>query len=197
MQIPREPRQGGMLDWAWGAQVVRYLRSIAPQSSPSVRVSRTSGGTTFEALDAGGRGGTGDCPFAITLTEAGSAYTATFRAGTINSLLPSNYLTGVAVPATGTKYLVLTCTASNGEITAATFSADATAPAAIVPFAGQPPTSFKILIGVVIDGALVQVWGCGNIQALGVESFRVQKGAPVAGQVPYDVYYTWSLSLLG
>jgi hypothetical protein len=137
------------------------------------------------------------CPFNITIGDDGAGgLVATFRAGTINGLLPSNYLTGVTVPASGTKYLVLTCTANNGEITAASFSADAAAPGAIVPYAGQPPVSFKILIGLSINGTPIKIWGCGNIQASGTESFRLQKVTPVAGQVPYDIYYTWTLGVL-
>jgi hypothetical protein len=149
-------------------------------------------GPMFPSPETGSGSGSGACPFDITI--AGT--TATFRPGTINSLLPSNYLTGVTISNPGTSYLVLNCTASNGEITSAAFSADASAPAAIVPYAGQPPIGFKILIGVAIDGVAVKVWGCGNIAAAGAESFRLQKASPVAGQLPYDVYYTWNLSLL-
>lgn len=136
-------------------------------------------------------GGGGPCPFDITV----AAGTATFRAGTINQLLPSNYLTGIAIPGVGTRYIVLNCTASNGEITSAAFAADSSPPPAITPYAGQPPVSFKVLIGVTINGAAVKVWGCGNITARPEEAFRLQKVTPVAGQVPYDVYYTWDIRL--
>jgi hypothetical protein len=49
MQLPREPRSGDRLDWAWGQQVVRYLRSITPTGGPGVRRRQWAGGTTFEA----------------------------------------------------------------------------------------------------------------------------------------------------
>lgn len=136
------------------------------------------------------------CPFTMSITASGVTRTITFRAGTINSLLPSNYLTGVTVPQAGTRYIVLDVTVTSGAITAAAFAADTTAPDAIAPFAGEPPTSFKVLIGVCINAKLFRVWGCGNIQAVPVEAFRLQKATPVAGQVPYDVYYTWQLSML-
>lgn len=141
-----------------------------------------------------GTGGTAQrCPFDITITGT----TVTFEPGTINSLLPSNYATGVTIPALGTRYLVLDCTASNGEITTAAFAADSSVPPAIAPFMGEPPTSFKILIGVVVDSVATKVWGCGNIQAEGAEVFRLQKVTPAAGELPYDVYYTWNLQLIG
>lgn len=131
------------------------------------------------------------CPFDITI----AAGTATFRAGTINQLLPSNYLTGIAIPGSGVRYIVLDCTASNGQITSAVFAADSSPPPGLQPYAGEPPVAFKVLIGVTINGVGVKVWGCGNITATPVEAFRLQKVTPVAGQVPYDVYYLWDIRL--
>lgn len=127
------------------------------------------------------------CPFDITV-EGG---VATFVPGTINNLLPSNYVEGVAVGMTGTYYLVLSCSASSGAITNAQFAADMGSPPAFTPTAGTPPSSFKILVGVVVDGVPFKILGCGNIQMMIVEAFRIQKAVPVAGQVPYDIYYTW------
>lgn len=134
-------------------------------------------------------------PFAMSITPSGATRTITFRAGTINAMLPSNYLTGVTVPQSGTRYIVLDVTVSSGVVTAAALAADSSAPPAITPMAGEPPTSFKILIGLCIDAVLFQIW-LGNIQALPVPAFSLQKVTPVAGQVPYDVYYTWELGVL-
>lgn len=172
--------------------------ALRPGHSPDILPHVSARGTTFRLVRKPGVGGTsGACPFDITITEtAGPVYTATFRAGTVNQLLPSNYLTGVTVPATGTRYLVLNCTVSSGAITAASFTADSSVPPAIAPYAGEPPTSFKVLIGVVTDTVATKVWSCGNISAIPVEAFRLQKSVPVAGQVPYDVYYTWEIGVL-
>lgn len=135
-------------------------------------------------------GRTRDYPFDITIDGT----TATFRAGTINGYLPTNYLSGVTVPASGTRYLVLNLTASNGQITAATFSVDVAQPGAIVPTVGLPPTSFKLLIGLSIDAVPVKIWGNGNILATPTESFRADRVSITAGQLPYDIYYTWVFS---
>lgn len=169
-------------------------------------VQQRSGGTVLAKRPTGllpasrsrGSGSARQCPFDISVNyDAGlGLYFATFRPGTINQLLPSNYLTGVAVPATGTRYIVLSCTASNGKITSAAFAAESTVPDAIEPYAGQPPVAFKILIGIVIDTVATKVLSCGNIQASGVESFRLQKSGPAAGELPYDVYYTWALAII-
>ena len=166
----------------WGAQqATGQAREFYPPAPPM-----------FPPNPGGAGGSITRYPFDITI--AGT--TATFRAGTINGFLPSNYSTGVTVLSSGTRYLVLNLTASNGQITAASFSADASQPAALTPYLGQPPISFKVLIGLSIDAVAFKIWGNGNIQADGIESFKLQKGSPVAGQLPYDIYYSWSLALV-
>lgn len=176
--------------------ILGAIRGIARgeniRSGRGILLRQTGDGVVLTST-ANGRGASGGpSPFDITINGT----TATFRAGTINGLLPSNYLTGVSVTLTGTRYLVLNCTANNGEITAASFAEEASAPAAIAPYQGQPPVAFKILIGVLVDGVPTKIWGDGNIQALGSESFRLSRVAPTAGELPYDVFYTWALSLL-
>ncbi len=174
----------------------RAVMALKPCDSADIKAKCTERGTTYRIarkLAAGSE----SCPFDISIdSDEDGILTATFRAGTINQLLPDNYLEGIEVPDDATKYLVLSCTATNGEITAATFSAEDDPPDALAPMAGEPPTAFDLLIGVSVDGSPVKVWGCGNIQALPVEAFRLQKAVPVAGQVPYDVYYTWEFSLI-
>lgn len=137
-------------------------------------------------------------PFDITIEydDGSDTYFATLRPGTINNLLVNNYLDGVSVPASGTVYLVVNVTASSGEITSATLSAEMTQPSAITPYAGQPPIAFGLLIGVVTDAVATKVWSDGNVSAVPQEAFRLQKASPVAGQLPYDCYYTWKLSLV-
>jgi hypothetical protein len=178
----------------------RAIKAVQPCDSADIKSTCTERGTTWRLAKKIFAGGSSpeECPFDITITEtAGPVFTASFRPGTINQLLPSNYLTGVTVPETGTRYLVLSCTTSNGQITAAAFAADTTAPDSIVPVAGTPPLGFKVLIGVVIDHVATKVWGCGNIQVIPLEAFRLDKVSPLVGQLPYDVYYTWEFSLLG
>jgi hypothetical protein len=131
-------------------------------------------------------------PFDITVT-ANKAY---FRAGTINGFLPTNYSTGTGVNSSGTEYLVLNCTSSNGKITAASFGAQALQPGAITPTKGLPPTSFALLIGVLVNGQPTKIWGDGNINASVVESFRADRDPITPGQLPYDIYYTWQFTLV-
>jgi len=192
---PGEPLARAMSSVRLNA-IMGAVRALAKGANirpgPGILLREVGDGVVISST-ARGRGGasSGPAPFDISL----SGTTATFRAGTINGFLPSNYLSGVTVPLTGTRYLCLSCTASNGQITAASFVADSSAPAAITPYQGQPPVSFKILIGVLIDGSPIKVWGDGNIQADAAEAFKLQVGSPAAGAMPYVIYYTWSLRL--
>lgn len=174
------------------------ILALRPMPSGDITARITQNGTMLDLRSPSqpGDGSAAAYPFDITISGTAGSYVASFRAGVINQLLPDNYLTGVAIPDTGTKYLVLNLTASNGQITTATFTAEDDPPDALAPFAGQPPTAFAILIGVVIDTIAIKVWGNGNIQAAGTESFRLQKVTPVAGQLPYDVYYTWTFAVV-
>lgn len=131
-------------------------------------------------------------PFDITVT-GNKAY---FRAGTINGFLPSNYLSGTGVNNSGTEYLVLNCTSSNGRITAASFGTQALQPGAIEPIKGLPPTSFSLLIGVLVNGQPTKIWGNGNINATVIESFRADRAIITPGQLPYEIYYTWQFTVV-
>jgi hypothetical protein len=203
MQLPRDPGDNQPWSPRWGRELLRYIRSITPQSSNTCRVHRSTGGVTYQPTaksakpSRGGGAATERYPFDITLTDAGGGNsTATIWPGTINQLLPSNYLTGVTVSNTGTHFLVLDCTASDGEITAAPLAIESAAPPAITPTQGTPPVAFQVLVGIIIDGVAYKVWGNGSVTASAAESYRVDKGSPVPGSLPYDVFYTWEFSLV-
>ena len=167
------------------ASMIRGMKGVN-----GVTISQSNSNIVIDGNGAGGASPTPQTPASTTITGT----TATFAPFTINGLLASNYLTGVTVPSSGTKYLTLNCTANNGQITAATIAAEAAPPAAVTPYAGQPPVAFGVLIAISIDAVATQVWTGGNIIASSREAFRISAASPVAGQLPYSVYYTWEIS---
>jgi len=88
MQLPREPRAGDPLDGAWGAQVVRFLRSITPRSGPGVLVRQGAGGSVFEAAP-GGKAQTVLHPFHVSNASGGGDAKVRVRFGQVNSLTPT------------------------------------------------------------------------------------------------------------
>lgn len=92
MQLPREPRIGEKLDAAWGAQVIRYLRSITPTGGPGVRARQWAGGTTLEAAEQrGGATAAAEHPFLVadvsTTDPAAAKVSVVF--GQVNSITPT------------------------------------------------------------------------------------------------------------
>jgi hypothetical protein len=133
-------------------------------------------------------------PFDVTFDTAGDPRDTFVRPGTINGVLPTNYSDIFSLAASGVYFLVLTVTASDGEIASAVLSFEVSPPAGIPTIQGQPPTTFEYLLGVVIDLVWYRTIGPGSLAAAGLEVFRVSKTAPAPGTLPYDIYYTWSIT---
>ncbi len=134
-------------------------------------------------------------PFDLTFTPGGSPgdLTPSMRPGTINSVIPSNYLSIPDIADTGTFYFVLSVTTLNGQIATASVALNGSPPAGIPVTAGTPPTSFDYLIGVVQDGVWFRSAAAGSFIATPVDAFHAAIVSPAPGTLPYDIYYTWSV----
>lgn len=134
-------------------------------------------------------------PFDLTLTDAGATYTGNFRPGTVNGLIPSNYLSLTGIAKTGTVYIKIAVTLTNAAVQTATFSATGTAPAAMPTSMGVPPTSVEILTHVVVNGTVFRVLGPGNPWLTPTSIFETDKSGTISpGEKPTDVWYTYNLS---
>jgi hypothetical protein len=144
----------------------------------------------------GGGGGITLYPFDVEFGAGsdGSHSAGTVRPGTLNGLLPSNFTISDDLSNTGTYYLVLSATATDGEITGCTLAFSGSAPGALPVLQGQPPTTFDYLLGVIVDAQWFRTIGLGSLTANGVEVYRVSKTTPAPGTLPYDIYYTWGIT---
>ena len=128
-------------------------------------------------------------PFTISIS--GTSYT--LFPGTINSLAPSNILsTFVYTPAT-TRFVKLRVTTNGKAVTGATIVDEATPTGAIDATENAAPTTFDVLIGVIADGTVFQVWQLQNIRALLLVAQVQSKVTPVPGTSPYIFFYTWAI----
>ena len=132
-------------------------------------------------------------PFDV-ISAGTSAFTV--QPGTLSGLLPSNYNSTFTLSLSSTYYLTLAATASAGQITAATLSFAASAPAAIPVNMGQPPLSFSFLLGILItDGVGGGTWfraiAPGSLFAVGQLQYQTNKASPSPGTLPFDNWYTW------
>ena len=141
-------------------------------------------------------GGTGVVyPFDLTLVDAGADFTGVFRPGTVNGLIPSNYLSLTGISKTATVYIGIVCTLSNAAIQTATFAAGGTAPAAYLVTMSVPPTTLSILTHVVVAGVIYRVLGPSSITVTPSTSFVTDKTTTlVPGEKSTDTWYTYSVT---
>ena len=123
-----------------------------------------------------------------------SSTTYKLRAGTINGYTPSNMGNTFTMAGSGTEYCILTVTVTNGVITGAVISNTSSVPAAMPVNQGQPPTSFVVLLAVLVNGSPFRTIAQGSVGAKGYEVYRLAKSMPTPDALPYDSYYSWLLS---
>lgn len=177
--LPREPVPGQPLSPHWGIQIQRVLQEL---------MARPAGLRAAPARPARASGGSSPQPFDCSV----SGTDLTLRPGTINEVVPSNMFSTLVLPGGSyTRYIVLTASCSGGQVSSAALSVDLSAPGAPAVAAGSPPTSFKVLLAIVVDGVAYRTIGAGSLSARPVEAYRVDKASPTYGLSPYDIYYTW------
>jgi hypothetical protein len=173
------------------------LRQITLQSSPDVQVKTTANATTL-AINKGKSfsSETSDetLPFTIQLAfVAGTTYNMTLWPGTLNQAIPSNILTPISYDSTTNRFIKLSVTSNGKSITGTTVASSATVTDAITTTADAAPTTFDILIGVIVAGTIYQVRR-GNLLATLNNNFTEGKAVPVPGTSPYTFYYTWLIT---
>jgi len=140
-------------------------------------------------------GGAAAYPFDLTLEDGGATYTGKFRPGTVNGLIPSNYLSLTGIAKTGTVYIGIVCTFSNAAIQTATFAAGIVWLDGMPTTMGVPPTDVNILTHVIVDGTVFRVLGPGNPWLTPAAVFETDKAGPISpGEKPTDVWYTYNLT---
>jgi len=114
--------------------------------------------------------------------------------GTLNGMQPTNIGTTQFLPSTGTYYLILSASAVNGVIASSTLSVSGSPPAAISVSIGYPVNTFDYPLYVFVNQVPFRLIGTGSLQAVSTEAFRIQKSMPSPDLLPYDSYYTWTLT---
>lgn len=134
-------------------------------------------------------------PFDLVLTPSSPGnMSVAMIPGTINSVIPSNYLSIPDIADTGTFYFVLSVTVVNGQIATASVALNGSAPSGIPVTLATPPTSFDFLVGVVQDGIWFRSAPSGSFTATPFETYRVGLVNPAPGTLPYEIYYSWSVA---
>jgi len=198
MKLPPEPASGEFIRASWGRQVIQYLKSITIRPSADLLSTVTANGTTLsllariKAIASGGAAEENE-PFDVIVS---SSTTITVWPGNINQLAPSNIFSTIAYTPGSTAYIKLSVTTDGRKVTAATVGTSATPISPIGVTESLAPTSFEVLLGIVVSGTVYQVWPGGNMVATISNQLTEDKASPVAGQTPYKYWYTWLLDVL-
>ena len=119
----------------------------------------------------------------------------TVRPGTVNQIIATNYQDSFTIDTETKQYFVLDCVINNGRLVSMSFAVDAEEPGAPTVEKNLPPSTFKILVAILDNGSYNKVIGNGMVTANVVEVYRAAKppGDTGAGELPLDIYYTWSI----
>jgi len=178
-------------DKSYESPALPWLDGDLTNPIPSIGINSAAIPTAELIIDSA-VGLSGSYPFDITINTG--AGTCTFIYGTINGVAPTNISSALAISTSGTAYVYLQCSATNGVFTSSTIATSLTAPSPISNNIGYPPNSFVVPIHVVVNGVPFRIINKTSLQAISKEVFRIQKTITTPDMLPYDSYYTWSIS---
>lgn len=170
------------------------INSVVGSGGTIATFKRGPGGTTVSINSK--RTGTSPasfCPFDIITTVVTSGYEVTFRAGTINGVLPTNMLdklTGVTTASN--TYYYLKCTTDGKVITSSLLEKDTSLRTPAQPTADTAPTEFNIMLGYTTTAGITEkTISCGHLQARIAPSLQEDANDYVAGERNYTQFYNW------
>lgn len=164
-----------------------------PALNPGTQFDRSV--DTIASPTGSGGGGSAETKGAFDLNIAaagGGTLDVTVIPGTVNGLLPSNYLSTFNISATGLYYLTLSIAATGSTITSASLVMSSSAPAVQVPTRDTPASSFSRLIAIITDGVAERQIPVGSLITFPEERFRTNRTAPAPDESPFYFWYAWT-----
>lgn len=198
VSIPDAPQ----LEAAFNALAAYVDRVAAPaiEPGPGIRVRSGGGSVHIEAIggDGGAGSGSDEClPWEATIRNKGDSdapeWVVTFNPGTVNQVVPGNWNTEFPLPEFGTRWPTVTVTTSFGRVTGVSLSVDASPPTGDSVAKDTPPTSFKIILGV-IHNHIALMTATANINATGEVVFTESRTPPNPGEEPFSRWYRWAIT---
>ena len=130
-------------------------------------------------------------PWEASLIYEDNKYKVKFNIGTINNVCASNWETNFDLPTDDSvRYATLTITSANGKITSVVISLETNPMTEDFVLKDTPPTSHKILIGVVSQKQQIMIEDS-NLNASASEVFRESKTSTAIGSEPFSRYWRW------
>jgi hypothetical protein len=195
--MPRCPRltSGGAFTPAiwerFASWIDGELRARELQPGPGYTFLRSSGGYSLNISGGGGPSAPVKSPWdQIVSSQTSTTITFRFQPGSVGGVMPSNIFTDFTATLTDTKWFWVDATTTAGSVSSCTISSGSTQPAPGTAAADAPPSSFKVLIGVSVNGTYFNVLKK-NISAVPVESYRTSRTGAGPFELPYTSYWNW------
>lgn len=172
------------------------INAVVGSGGTTATFKRSIGGTTISInsrATAQQGSSTQPCPFDIYLTAVTSGYEATFQAGTINGVLPTNMSSSLAgITTASNTYYYLKCTTDGKVITSSVIEKSTSLRTPAQPTADTAPTEFNIMLGYTTTaGITAKTIACGHLQARIAPSIQEDANSYSAGQRNYTQFYNW------
>ena len=135
-------------------------------------------------------------PFQIFLNGSPGSYNITVYPGSVNSAVPQHMLTVFPYVDSSTVYVKIHATSGGGlSVTTLDLQIDGNPVLPTPAGANAPAATMEVLLGIVTNNAVSQVWVPGNMLMVATQVFLVDNTPPVAPGYPYSTrYYNWNVT---
>lgn len=143
-------------------------------------------------LHEGAGGGSATVPFEISATANGSNVIISLGYGTVNNVIPANINTTFTISNNVTRYVVIDCNMSQGQVSSCNWALDTTSPSPPNVQISTPPSTCKVNIGIIVNGTVFKLFPDYNVSIRAMEAYRAAKASPIPlNEIPFDLYFTY------
>lgn len=136
-------------------------------------------------------------PFDVVfLTPATASTPGTFMLwpGKVNQGLPTNMFEVFPYVYSTTRYVKLSCDTNGRIVTMAEIISDAALPDPIFATEGVAQSNFDVLLAVIVNGVVYDMWSGEHIAASVSQAFVVDKIPTQPGETSFNRWFTWSVA---
>jgi hypothetical protein len=185
---------GGLLtpaQWDRVASIIdANFKEVTLQQGIGYSVTSTGGGTTLN-IRSGNLVKAGTLPWdQVVISQTSGTITFKFMPASVGGVMPDNIFTEYTAPMTGTKWYWVEATTTGGSVSSCTINSGTTQPTPTTGTADSPPSSFKVLVSVSVEGVYFNLLKK-NLSAVPVESYRTSRTGVGPFELPYTSYWNW------
>ena len=199
MGLPRKVKSGDPITADFVNSIIDSIKECQINSFVGGSFKRGTDGTTLTI----GQAKTGqtvetslDLPFEFYSGGTSVSPWCGLRAGTINGVIPVNWSTTFALPATTTagyvRYINLNCDTDGKQVTQVQIALENNPPPPPANYPSLAPVTFSICSHLINNGTAYRLIGPSPVVAMTREAIKIEKDTTLTfGEYPFIIYYTW------